>query len=188
MQYTKRQSRAWIIAGICVMGLVLAVGGFYVFSRKTSVAICPYQQALHRPFIKKFFHDNWYWLVSEYSTDFSLDYILDNMVSTNHPEYAKPLTIAVLCKKNDPIGFIAYHLADKDEGKVLFVGVLKQERGHHHARRLLEHAFVELKKMGCKSVSLVTRTTNVSAQETYKAVGFSESGHENEFVNFVRVL
>ena len=182
---TRRRIKQILIAS----GLMLCCvfGGYFIITYNTQVSapvLTEYRSSADDEWIRNFFRDNWYWLVSEYSTDFSLDYILSHKVSSTHPEQARPLSIFMLYQKKAPVGFVAYFRESSDVGKILFVGVDKQWRGAGYAKLLLDHAAHMLCSQGCRFVDLVTRTQNLSAQAAYKKYGFYVTSEENGFVYF----
>ncbi|KKR96819.1 MAG: hypothetical protein UU47_C0007G0037 [candidate division TM6 bacterium GW2011_GWE2_41_16] len=135
--------------------------------------------------IRTFFKDNWYWMVGDECVDFSLDYVLTHMVSSNRPQDARPLTIDMLYKDKKTIAFIMYFQKDSFNGKILFVGVQQNWRGHGYSGKLTQHALKTLCAQGCINVEIVTRVQNTSAQAAYVKAGFVEIARDNTYVTLM---
>lgn len=171
---------------ICSLGAV-GVKVFITHQHGEKVRIEKFQTPQDEAFVRTFFTDNWYWLVSEYSVDFSLDYILSHMMSSHRPD-AQPLTFEMLYRGSKPVGFVAYHLLNNATGpkggKLLFLGVSRLERGQGYSSILIHRVLEQLCSQGCKYVDLVTRVQNISARETYRRNGFYETAQDNKFVSY----
>lgn len=140
-----------------------------------------------REFILKLFKNNWYWLVSEYSTDFSAQYMLDNKSSSKESKNTGNLTIKMYYEDSKPVGFIAYYMKELFVGYILFIAIDEQSRGKGSARKLLEYAINDLKNRQALSIQLVTRVSNLRGQKLYTGMGFKQIWTDGEFVRFEKI-
>lgn len=150
--------------------------------------IYTYDADIDKPFILQLFKDNWYWLVSEHSLDFSPEYMLDNKASSKKPQHKGNLTIKTYRKDNKPLGFVAYYTKELLEGFILFVAVDEKERGHGYARELLQYAIDDLARRGCITISLITRTVNERGRKLYEGMGFKQIWTDGAFIKYQKKI
>jgi ribosomal protein S18 acetylase RimI-like enzyme len=165
--------------------MVIAVGGgvgYYQYCCRT--AIYDFVESRDKQFILDIFEKNWYWLVSEYSLDFSPEYMMHNRASSRDPQHVGNLTIKVLYAGTEPVGFTAYFKPKFYEGRVLFLAVREEFRSKGYGSQLLNYAIEALKKQGVNKIDLVTRSTNYAAQSVYKKAGFVQTSDDGSFVWF----
>lgn len=160
---------------------------YYVFSTQTE-GIYSYNPTKDRAFILDLFKNNWYWLVSEQSVDFSAEYMLDNQASSHPPKYTNDLTIKVYRVNNKPVGFVAYYKVSFYKATLLFIVVDEKQQTHGYGKKLLDYALNDLKQQGFFVVELITRTNNLKAQSLYKKFGFKEVWRNDGFVRFEKIL
>jgi ribosomal-protein-alanine N-acetyltransferase len=156
----------------------------------TTTYIYPYNAQTDRSFVLDLFKNNWYWLVSEYSPDFSAEYMLDNKASSKKLEDKGNLFLYIY-RNPHPQGFLAYYIKNilfKKVGFVLFLVVDQQQRQRGIGSCLLQFALEDLKKRGCSHAQLITRVSNHAAQKTYLKHGFYIIWHDAEFVRFQKDL
>ncbi|MBA3954060.1 GNAT family N-acetyltransferase [Candidatus Dependentiae bacterium] len=172
---------------IIALSLILAVGaGIQAYSYYNG-SIYTYTPQKDRAFILDLFKNNWYWLVSERSTDFSVEYMLDNKASSKLARKGD-LTLKVYRREGAPVGFVSYFTKELYEGFVLFLAVNEKERSKGYARKLLAYALDDLKKRGCLVIRLITRTNNVRGQKLYTGMGFKKIWEHEGFVKFEKDL
>lgn len=171
---------ATILAGISILWL----SKDYLFN----IPIKDYSPQKDREFILDLFKKNWYWLVSEYSLDFSPEYMLDNKASDKEPIHKGNLTIKMAYENNKPVGFIAYYMKELYVGFVLFIAVDETSRGKGFARSLLDYAINDLKNKGASIIRLITRTSNLRGQKLYTGMGFKQVWTDGQFVKFEKNL
>jgi ribosomal protein S18 acetylase RimI-like enzyme len=51
-------------------------------------------------------------------------------------------------------------------------------------KKLMQFALDDMKRLGAKKISLVTRTSNLSAQKLYNRMGFKETYRDEGYVYF----
>ena len=124
-----------------------------------------------------------YWLVS--SQDYDPEFMLKNRApNKDDARYFGKLNIKVLYEKDEFVGFVAYYMKNFFIGQMLFIDVKSEFRGKGYAQQLMKYAIDDMKKMGATIISLVTRTSNESAQKLYKRLGFNVSFEEDGYVYF----
>ncbi len=175
-----------IVALILSLGLIGATAYYYYAPTPVPVvsdSIIPFDYARDAQNIKQTFIDDKYWLLS--SEDYDVEYMLANKApNKREPRYVGKLNIKVLYENNQFVGFIAYYLKNFFLGQILFVDVKQEFRGKGYAQKLVKHAIEDMKKQGATMITLVTRTSNISAQSVYKKLGFTVSLEEDGFVYF----
>ncbi len=177
-------SRKWILFSICSAMLIGGITVTYLYYTQQP-DIVDFDEERDTPFILDIFKNDWYWLVSEYSTDFSPMYMLHYRASSKAPENIGNLTIKAMYIKNQPVGFVAYYKKNFYEGFILFLALLKEFRSKGYAYKLLDHAITDLKSRFVTKIRLVTRTINYPAIKLYKRFGFKETSRDDDgFVYF----
>ncbi len=181
-QYTTFFKKSFLIL-LFLLSLAGGIGSYnYLLSQHTDIV--SYQPQTDREFILNLFKENWYWLVSEYSTDFSAEYMLDNRASSKDPFNKNNLTIKVYHVDHKPVGFVAYYKKTFFKGFILFLAVDEQCRKIGCATKLLSYAIKDLFNRGCSVIELITRVSNISAQSLYHKLGFKEFWRDEDFVRF----
>src|SRR5918994_5686929 len=114
---------------IFVFLLTIGISSLYWWSQPLlcTNAIYAYLPQKDRAFILDLFQKNWYWLVSEYSTDFSAEYMLDNKASSRNPSDVGNLSIFVY-RDSEPRGFVAWYKESMFSGRILFLAVDQKYR------------------------------------------------------------
>jgi ribosomal protein S18 acetylase RimI-like enzyme len=177
-------SRKWILLSLCSILLIGGTIGAYFYYQQLP-RIVEFDEERDTPFILDIFKNDWYWLVSEYSTDFSPNYMLHYRASSKAPENLGNLTIKALYLKNQPVGFVAYYKKNFYEGMILFLALLKEFRSKGYAYKLLQDAMNDLKSRFVTKIRLVTRTVNYPAIKLYTRAGFKETSRDDDgFVYF----
>lgn len=69
----------------------------------------------------------------------------------------------------------------ENEAQVLNLASLPAYRKQGYARELLKELFSEIAKIGCDTLTLEVRESNIPAYNLYKSVGFSEIGKRKEY-------
>lgn len=162
--------------------IAASAAGFQIYNYYHG-AIYSYTSGKDRAFIIDLFKNNWYWLVSERSTDFSVEYMLDNKASSKSAPRGD-LTLKVYRKEGVPVAFVGYFTKELYEGYVLFLAVDEKARSKGYARTLLAYALDDLKKRGCLVIRLITRTNNIRGQKLYTGMGFKKTWEREGFVRF----
>ncbi len=174
---------------IFVFLVIGAIGfSYYYYSMSHYTGIVEYKKSRDKVAIVELFNKNWYWLVSEYTKNFSPDYMLDHRAHDKGPEYYGQVSIKVMLQDGRPVGFISYYKKKFYEGFIWFLAVDQAVRNKKYGQQLLQYTLDDLAKQGVKYVRLITRTTNYPAQAIYKKFGFREFGRDDKFVDFEKVL
>lgn len=157
--------------------------GVYYFTQKR-VAIYSFNEKRDTPFILDIFKQDWDWLVSENSTDFSAEYMLKNKASSKNQRHLGNLAINVLYEGFNPVGFTATYKKKFYEGTILFLAIDRKFRSKGYGSLLFKNAMDELIKQGVTRIELATRVTNAPAIKVYTRAGFKEKRREDGFIYF----
>jgi ribosomal protein S18 acetylase RimI-like enzyme len=171
----KKVSFAALIAGSILLG-----GGYWYYTRNYGISFYrpEDQQAL-----TNILHQDWYWLVSEDSTDFSPEYMFAHRAAV--PSYPdNSLHIIVYREQGKPVAFVTYYRDKGCRGRIQFVAVDQQHRKRGYAQQLIKYALDDAAGHGLCSIELVTRTNNISAQTLYRKLGFHKTWEAEGFVGF----
>jgi ribosomal protein S18 acetylase RimI-like enzyme len=167
-------------------GVVLLLFGLAVFfgyrNESSDIQILPFDKGRDAEFIKESFKGDWYWLTN--NPDFSPQFMMDNMTPRRNPKYFGKQKIIVLSVKNETVGFGAYFMKNFYEGKVHFLDIHKEYRGHGYSVILMKYMIKKLFESGAKIIKLDTRVNNIPARALYSKLGFSEVGKDDGFVHF----
>lgn len=169
--------------------LVLLIGGTFLakyFFYCPELQIQGYKESRDKEFIFGAFKQDLYWLVE--NPEFDIDYMLNTNSPNKNPKYTGKLTMKILLKNCRPIAFTTYYMKSFYEGQIQFLYVDPEYRGKGYVAKLIEHDFEALKKQGAAIIKLVTRTNNLSAIKAYQKFGFKESGRDDGFVNFEKMI
>lgn len=172
------------------IGLLCIVGtGTWYYWNKATEEIFVYEPTRDRAFILNLFKQDWYWLVSDYSPDYSPEHMLDYKASSKDPKNTGNLTVKTLVKdRKTPVGFVAYYMKELFEGYILFLAVDKNYRSKGYARRLLSSAITDLKKHGAAVIRLITRTDNVRGRKLYTGMGFKDVWTDGAYIKYEKLL
>ncbi|MBI2775258.1 GNAT family N-acetyltransferase [Candidatus Dependentiae bacterium] len=166
------------------LAISVLVGGGIVavhhFTTKTKIEVLDFDETRDKSFILDIFKNDWYWLVSEYSTDFSPEYMLHYRASSKSAENIGDLTIKVIYENGKPVGFTAYHKLSLYVGRIIFVAVDKNFRSKGYGYKLLQLAVDDLKSRGAQKIRLVTRTNNAPGIKLYTRFGFKETSRDED--------
>ena len=169
---------------LILLCLVAMGGGLYWIYRTQSPGIYQYDSAKDKAFITNIFDKDWYWLISDHSPDYAVEYMLDYRASSQYPSGKGKLTIKAFRVKGKPVGFSAYFMEEFYRGRILFVSVDKEYRSKGYAKKLMLGAIEDLKKRGARLIYLITRTDNKVAQKLYAGLGFKETWTDVAYVKF----
>lgn len=171
---------------------VLLVGGFGLYRYYgTGAGIDPiqtYQPAQDRYALDQLFAQNWYWLINIPYKDALVSFGEDLDKAESVTERQKPESRQWLVYREDKIvkGFCAYYIKKPTIGKILFLAVGEQYRGHGIAERLIQRAISALERAGCKTIEIVVRVENFRAQNLYRKVGFETVKTDDTFMYMER--
>jgi ribosomal protein S18 acetylase RimI-like enzyme len=185
MQMEKKNST--LLKRILALGLLaaaLGVGGWYYYTAQQNQGIYDYSAATDRAFILDLFKKDWYWLISDYSPDYSPEHMLDAHAPSKEPEYTGSLIIKTYRVDNKPIGFVSYYPKELFEGYILFLAIGKEYRAKGLARKLMQYAIDDLKKKGMRVIRLITRVDNVRGRKLYTGLGFKQVWTDGAYVKY----
>lgn len=170
------------------LGVLLLAGALWYSLARHSEGIVPYEPARDRAEILSIFAKDWYWLVSDYSGDFSAEYMLDNRASSSEPGHKGDLTIRVFLIDGKPVGFITYRTKELLVGDIRIMGVDRAYRSKGVGRRLMTYALADLKKRGSRLASLMTRVDNEPARKLYTSLGFKEIWTDGAYIRYEKTF
>lgn len=174
--------------GLGLLGLaVLISGGYYIYQ-----AISPiksYDAARDRAFIVNLFKKDWYWLISDYSPDYNVEFMLDKKspTTTSSVDVGK-LLLKTYVEQGVPMGFVAYYPKELKVGQLLFLAVDEKYRSKGIARKLMNYALKDLKKLGMLAVRMNTRTDNTRARKLYESLGFKLIWTDGAYIIYEIIL
>lgn len=177
MSFTKKFILACLLAGVSVAGGVC----FYRSTIATQGPIYNFDESRDTQPILDLFKTNYYWLVEgKYNPQAMLKYQAPN----GNPLRKGQMHIKVLREADNFVGFVAYYKKAGNEWKFNFIAVDEAFRGKGYAQQLMQYALDDMKRMGAKKITLVTRTSNTSAQKLYNRMGFTETYRDEGYVYF----
>lgn len=169
-KYSKR-TLVYLAIGFIVAGLIAGAVPYFSQSRE---GVYPYNSTTDRSFILDVFKKNWYWLITDFNQNFSVENMLDKRASSEEPGHEGELTIVTYRVHNKPVGFVAYFMRELLEGFILYLAVAQEYRGKGYSRKLLTYAMDDLKKHGARIIRLQTRVDNKQARSLYSSFGFKQ--------------
>jgi len=181
--------RTILYIGLVATIIILAgVTYYHYFYRRQTTGIVNYIKERDKETILDLFKKNWYWLVSEYSKDFSPELMLEHRAHDKSPQSYGSVTIKVILENGVPVGFVSYYMKKFYEGFIWFLAVTEEARNKKYGGELLQTALDDLKKRGAKYVRLITRTNNYPAQALYKKLGFREMRRDEKFIDYEKII
>ncbi len=173
-----------------VFGVILligALGAVWFFTSKGPIV--SYSAARDRSFIIDTFKKDWYWLISDYSPNFDVPFLLDH----KSPSGKKGSDVGILIIKTyiengKPLGFVMYYPKDFKIGQFLFLGVDQGQRRKGIAMKLAVYAIEDMKRLGMLGVKLTTRTDNIKAQNLYEGLGFKQIWTDGAYMIYERIF
>jgi len=174
----------WIGVFLIISGFAIIAFRFPFFNNPDPLyVIQPYSDKADRPLVHHAFDKDSFWLTD--NPQFSLSHTLDNMNPSQYTQtHAGKLQFKVLHEKGKTAGFVSYFKKSFYEGRILFLWVSPDFRGHGYGRILLQYAIDELFKEGSTHITLVTRVINTWGQKVYKQVGMKETSRDAIYVNY----
>jgi ribosomal protein S18 acetylase RimI-like enzyme len=129
------------------------------------------------------FHNDWYWLLA--SDESSPAFMLKHRTYDANPAHFGSMHIKVLREADGRLaGFTTYYMETPQQGRILFVAVVRDFRVKGYGKFLTNHAMQELFKLGANHIALWTRVSNLPAQRIYRELGFVEKFEENGYLFF----
>jgi ribosomal protein S18 acetylase RimI-like enzyme len=177
-----------LLKGALVAAFILTGAAFWYVRTPHNEGIFPYEASTDRAFILNLFKEDWYWLISDYSPDYSPENMLDTKSRYNNDPEKGILNIKTYRVQGKPAGFVAYHSGGLLEGYILFLAIGKEFRSKGYARTLMNYAINEFKKQGMRVVRLQTRTDNARGRKLYTSLGFKELSNDGAYVKYEKIL
>lgn len=175
-----------IIIGCLLLGIT-TLGGFYFYRTHIQAQgpVYEFNEDRDTQAILDLFKKDYYWLVEgDYNPAAMLHYRAPN----GNPFRKGQMHIKVLRDNNEFVGFVAYYKKSSTEWKFNFIALEHAFRGKGFAQKLMQYAVDDMKRMGAKKISLVTRTSNIAAQKLYDRMGFKETYRDDGYVYFEYVF
>ena len=155
-----------------------------ILGYRNYTGVVDYNKSRDKAAILEIFNKNWYWLISEYTKDFSPEFMLESLSHDKTSESYGQVTIKVMLDNGKPVGFVAYYMKTFYEGFLWFLAVNEEVRNKKYGKLLMKTAIDDLTKRGARYIRLITRTTNYPAQAVYKSLGFKATHDNGKFVDF----
>lgn len=176
-----------LIAGI-VLGLGLMGAAWYFLMPRGPIV--PYDAQRDRAFIIDMFKKNWYILITDYSPDFDVPYMLDQRAPSGKRGRGDTglLIRRTYLEQGEPVGFIIYYPRGLKLGQLLFLAVDEQHRRKGIARKLANYAIEDMKARGMLGIKMTTRTENTKAQNLYESLGFKQLWTDGAYVNYEKIF
>ena len=184
------KSKASLLKKILIIGLILGgigVGGYYYTTHQRQ-GIYAYDAGLDRSFVVDLFKKDWYWLISDYSQDYSPEHMLDARAPARDSGYTGSLIVKTYRIDNKPVGFISYYPKELLEGYILFLAVAPEYRSQGLARKMMHYAIDDLKRRGMRVIRLITRVDNKPGRKLYTSLGFKQVWTDGAYVKFQKDL
>jgi ribosomal protein S18 acetylase RimI-like enzyme len=161
-----------------------ACGGFAIYYHRNvqQGPIYDFNPARDTQAMMEIFHQDWDWLLA--SRDSSPAFMLKHRTYDSDPTHFGSLHIKVLRENDTVAGFAAYYMETRTQGRLLFLAVSRNFRGHGYGKTLALRAIEELFKLGADHIALWTRVSNLPAQKIYRDLGFVEKFEENGYLFF----
>lgn len=168
----------WIIAAV-----LISVGAIGYYRSSVADGIRTYEASRDRAFIIDIFKKNWYWLISDYSPDYNIEFMLDRRSPTtvNKSDVGK-LIINTMVIAGKPAGFVIYYEIESKLAQLLFLAVGEKYRGKGYARKLTSYAISDIKNRGLLGIRMNTRADNVRARKLYESIGFKQIWTDGAYV------
>lgn len=170
---------------IFLAAMVIALCGgvvFYYHYMTESGPIYDFNPARDTQEIMDIFHKDWYWLLASEAS--SPAFMIKYRTHDANPAHFGSLYIRVLRQKGKLAGFTAYFMESATEGRLLFLAVGRDFRGHGYGKILAHDAMQQLFNRGATHITLWTRVSNLPAQNIYRGIGFREKIEENDYLLF----
>lgn len=134
--------------------------------------------------VLQLFLKDWKWLSTRDYSEERLRFMLKTHSPNEFEQrYFGKMHIKVLREQDHFVGFITYYMKNAFDGHILFLAIEPEFRGKRYAHKLIDFAKKDLKNMGAKFITLLTRITNEKGLKLYRREGFQETT-DNEFVYF----
>ncbi len=173
-----------IIVAVVLVGLL---GALWYF--RESNPIVDYKEKRDKAFIIDTFKKNWYMLISDYSPDFNVPFMLDNRAPSGRDMTdAGTLIMKTYLEKGKPIGFVMYYPKGLKVGQLLFLGVSQEHRRKGIALKLAVYAIDDMKRLGMLGVKLTTRTDNTKARSLYEGLEFKQIWTDGAYVIYEKIF
>lgn len=180
MTYTQKRSLTFATIFILCGSLL---GFWWITQAKDEFKIVPFVYERDAQDIFDMFDKNWYWLMPTPKETYSphyLPYVFKYRAPSALPMNRGLLQVHVIRQNNKVIAFTAFYKKSKTVGQLLFVAVDSEFRKKGLGEKLVAFALDALKKQDIETITLITRTDNLSAQRLYTRSGFQESHRDGE--------
>ena len=172
---------------VSFIGIVVGGGIWYATSRvlHPTGPIYRFDNARDRADLLELFERERFILTATPDSNYSPEYMIDNMAPNKTPKYQGAMTIDVLRPEGKFAGFVTYFFEEPTRGRILFLAIHPDFRNKGYGKLMIKHAIKALHGRGAQKVVLVTRTFNLPAQKVYETVGFRSVKRDyDEFVHY----
>lgn len=186
---TMTKQSAYMRYILLAAALLATVGAAVWYRQQNKTGIVPYDAARDRAFTLQFFKENWYWLFSDYTPNYSVERLLDYRTPNNDDlREAGKLSMFTYVIKGKPVGFVHIYEKELKVGQILFLGVHKDFQGKGYARELMKFAINEHKKRGMVAIRMNMRSTNEKARPLYESLGFKQIWTDGAYTLYELIL
>jgi ribosomal protein S18 acetylase RimI-like enzyme len=178
-----------IVGIIGAVALLVGLAGAFWFFRSEG-PIKPYDAARDKAFIIDTFKKEWYWLITDYSPNFDVAFMLDNRAPNGRGDMtdAGTLIVKTYVENGKPIGFVMYYPRKFKLGQLLFLGVNSEHRRKGIARKLAQYAIDDMKALGMLGVKMNTRADNTKARTLYESLGFKQIWTDGAYIIYEKIF
>ncbi len=180
------KKRISILLGTLVIGGTIGLSVWYY--RYTSALLYDFVDQRDKHAILEIFDRDWYWLIPGDRTTFSPELMMDYKAPQQNIMYSGRLTIKVLRKQGEFIGFLAYYMRSPEHGFLNLIAVKPEFRGKGYSIKMAQYAVDDMIKRGAKKITGQTRHTNLQSRAMFKHLGFREVRTDDIFVYMERVI
>jgi len=178
----------WLYGLIVGVLIFIGAGLYWYYNAEARVVVKDFVETRDTQFILDIFKDDWYWLVSEGSVDFSPEHMLKYRTATTYSNEPEQLIIKVLYKGNEPVGFSAYYFETFYRAVIRFLAIRRKFRSQGYGSLLMNYIVNDLTARGATKIKLITRSINYPAQKVYEKAGFIKVFEEDGFVYYEKIL
>jgi ribosomal protein S18 acetylase RimI-like enzyme len=167
---------------------------FYFFYKQTlnsTISIADFNYENDSATVTDLIKNNWDFLaplvIPEYSQKL-IDLTLKQQLSGSY--YPTKITIKVLKKYNQVIGFITFLITDDKKSYIELLAITPSERGHGYGTMLIKYAINKLKDQYAQFIDVFAYYKNTIAQNLYLGLGFKiiELTNEGQLVHLRKEL
>ncbi len=180
------KKRISIVLGVLVVGALAGTSVWYYWQHTPH--LYEFELVRDKKDILDVFDRDWYWLIPGDRDSFSPELMMQYKAPQQNIMWAGRLSIKVLRKEDQFIGFVAYFMKTTEHGFLNFVDVHPDFRGKAYAHQMAQAAVNDMIARGAKKLTGITRPSNVRSRAMFKRLGFTEVREDETFVFMERMI